>query len=155
MGASGYAMDQVLGVYHVENLTNRIRVVGTVTYFEPGTGLVLEKDDKSIWIKTDSFSPMRLGDRAEATGFPAVSNGFLMLYGSAIQDDGVAAPVRPERATWQQLATSRHIFDLVSIEGQVQMEPGRRRRTSMFWFPTARCSLRYFRMGMRRTGSHR
>ena len=115
-------MDQVLGVYHVENLTNRIRVVGTVTYFEPGTGLVLEKDDKSIWIKTDSFSPMRLGDRAEATGFPAVSNGFLMLYGSAIQDDGVAAPVRPERATWQQLATSRHIFDLVSIEGQVQME---------------------------------
>ena len=35
---------------------------------------------------------------------------------------GSAAPVRPERATWQELASSRHIFDLVSIEGQVQME---------------------------------
>ncbi len=115
-------MDQVLSVYHVKNLTNRVRVVGTVTYFEPGNALVLENGDKSIWIKTDTFSPMRVGDRAEATGFPAVSNGFLMLYGSAVRDDGVQAPVRPKRATWQELATSRHIFDLVSIEGQVQTE---------------------------------
>ena len=115
-------MDQVLSVYKVKNLTNRIRVTGTVTYFEPGTALVLENGAKSIWIKTDSFGPMRLGDRAEATGFPAVSNGFLMLYGSAIQDDGVPAPVQPERTTWQDLAAGRHIFDLVSIEGQVQME---------------------------------
>jgi diguanylate cyclase (GGDEF)-like protein len=115
-------MDQVLSVYHVKNLTKRIRVVGTVTYFEPGTGLVLENGAKSIWIKTDSISPMRVGDRAEATGFPAVSNGSLMLYGSAIQDDGVQAPVRPETATWQQLAASRHIFDLVTLEGRVQME---------------------------------
>ena len=51
--------------------------------------LVLENGDKSIWIKTESLGPMRLGDRAEATGFPAVSDGFLMLYGSAIRDDGV------------------------------------------------------------------
>ena len=36
-------------------------MVGTVTYFEPGTGLVLENGDKSIWIKTDTFSPMRAG----------------------------------------------------------------------------------------------
>ncbi len=48
-------MDQVLSVYRVKNLTKRIRVVGTVTYFEPGTGLVLENGEKSIWIKTDSF----------------------------------------------------------------------------------------------------
>jgi diguanylate cyclase (GGDEF)-like protein len=115
-------MDQVLSVYHVKNLTDRVRVAGTVTYFQPGSGLVLENGDKSIWIKTEDFGPMRLGDRAEATGFPAVSDGFLMLYGSAIRDDGISAPVRPEPVTWQQLGTSRHIFDLVSIEGQVQME---------------------------------
>lgn len=115
-------MDQVLSVYHVKNLTERVRVTGTVTYFEPGSALVLENGNKSIWIRTESFGPMRLGDRAEATGFPSVSNGFLMLYGSAIRDDGVPEPVRPERTTWQDLVASRHIFDLVSIEGQVQME---------------------------------
>ncbi len=115
-------MDRVLSVYHVKNLTERVRVVGTVTYFQPGSGMVLENGDKSIWIKTENFGPMLLGDRAEATGFPAVSDGFLMLYGSAIRDDGISEPVRPERVTWQQLGASRHIFDLVSIEGQVQME---------------------------------
>jgi diguanylate cyclase (GGDEF)-like protein len=115
-------MDQVLSVYHEKILTGRVRVSGTVTYFEPGRALVLENGDKSIWVKTDSYEPMRIGDRADATGFPAVSDGFLILYASAIQDSGIPAPARPETVTWQQLADSRHIFDLVSIEGQVVME---------------------------------
>jgi diguanylate cyclase (GGDEF)-like protein len=115
-------MDQVLSVYHVKNLTGRIRVNGTITNFQPGSALVLQNGDKSIWIKTESYGPMRIGDLADATGFPAVGNGFLMLYGSAIRDSGVPSPILPERKTWQELASGRHIFDLVSIEGQVQME---------------------------------
>lgn len=115
-------MNQVLSVYHVKNLTNRVKVSGTVTFFEPGSALVLESGDHSIWIKTDSFGPVRIGDRAEATGFPAVSDGFLMLYGSAIRDSGIPEPVKPAPLTWQQLASSKHIFDLVSVEGQVVME---------------------------------
>jgi diguanylate cyclase (GGDEF)-like protein len=115
-------MDQVLSVYHVKNLTKRIRVNGTITNFQPGSALVVQSGDKSIWIKTDSYGPMRIGDKADAAGFPAVSDGFLMLYGSAILDSGVSDPIRPESMTWQQLASSRHIFDLVSIEGEVQME---------------------------------
>jgi diguanylate cyclase (GGDEF)-like protein len=115
-------MDEVLSVYHVKNLTSRVRVSGTVTFFEPGSALVLESGEKSIWIKTESFGPMPIGNLAEATGFPAVSDGFLMLYGSTIQDSGIPAPVKPEPSTWQQLASSKHIFDLVSIEGRVVME---------------------------------
>jgi diguanylate cyclase (GGDEF)-like protein len=115
-------MDEVLGVYHVKNLTSRVRVTGTITYFEPGATVVLQNGHKSIWIKTDSFAPMKIGDRGEATGFPAFSHGFLMLYGSAIRDDGIAAPVSPEPAQWHQLTSGQHIFDLVSIEGQVVMQ---------------------------------
>ena len=115
-------MDQILSAYHVENRTRRVRVSGTASYFEPGSVLVLQNGANSIWIKTQSFGPMRIGDLASATGFPAVNDGFLMLYGSAIQDGGVPAPVSPEPVTWPQLASSKHIFDLVSIEGQVVME---------------------------------
>jgi diguanylate cyclase (GGDEF)-like protein len=115
-------MNEVLSVYHVKNLTTRVRVSGIVTFFEPGSALVLESGDRSIWIKTDSFAPMRIGDLAEAAGFPAVSDGFLMLYGSAIRDSGIREPVDPTPLTWQQLASSKHIFDLVSVEGQVVME---------------------------------
>lgn len=115
-------MDQVLSVYHIVNLTRRVRVNGTVTFYQPGSALVLQSGDRSIWIKTDSYLPMKLGDRADATGFPAVSNGTLMLYGSAIQDTGNLEPVEAQTATYQQLASSQHIFDLVSIEGKVAMK---------------------------------
>lgn len=115
-------MDQVLSGYHVENATKRVRVSGTITYFEPGSALVLETGRQSIWVKTQNLGPMRIGDRADAIGFPAVSNGFLMLYGSAIRDKGDYAPVSPASVKWSDLSTSRHIFDLVSIEGQVVME---------------------------------
>ena len=115
-------MDEVLGFYHVKNLTSMVRVTGTITYFEPGATLVLQNGHKSIWINTDSYAPMKIGDRAEATGFPAYSHGFLMLYGSAIHDSGIPEPVKPASLTWQELASSKHIFDLVSIEGQVVME---------------------------------
>jgi len=115
-------MDEVLSVYRVKNLSSRIRVSGTITNFQPGSALVLQNGNKSIWIKTDSYGPMRIGDKADAIGFPAVSDGFLMLYGAAILDSGISDPIQPESMTWRQLASSRHIFDLVSIEGQVQME---------------------------------
>src|ERR1019366_635117 len=88
-------MNEVLSVYHVKNLTTRVRVSGIVTFFEPGSALVLESGDRSIWIKTDSLAPMRIGDLAESAGFPAVSDGFLMLYGSAIRDSGIREPVDP------------------------------------------------------------
>jgi diguanylate cyclase (GGDEF)-like protein len=115
-------MDQILSVYHVQNLTKRVRVVGTVTYFEPGSALVLQQGDKSIWVTTQSLGPMRIGDMADAIGFPAVSNGVLMLYDSAIRDSGRPAPVSATPVAWSNLTSSRHIFDLVSIEGQVMME---------------------------------
>jgi hypothetical protein len=115
-------MDQVLSVYHINNLTRRVRITGSVTYFEPGSAMVLQSGSKSIWVKTESFTPMRIGDRAEVIGFPAVSDGFLVVGGSEIQDSGIPAPVSPQPVTWQQLASSRSIFDLVSIEGQVAME---------------------------------
>ena len=115
-------MDQVLSVYHIVNLTTRVRVNGTVTFYQPGSVLVLQSGDRSIWIKTDSYLPIKLGDRADATGFPAVSNGTLMLYGSAIRDTGSQEPVKAQTATYQQLASNQHDFDLVSIEGKVAMK---------------------------------
>ena len=115
-------MDQVLSVYHTQILTQRVRVSGIATYFDPGSALVLQDGPKSIWIQTYSLDPIRIGDWAEATGFPMARNGFLVLYGSTIQDGGHPAPIRPEHATWQELASSRHLYDLVSIEGQVVMK---------------------------------
>ncbi len=115
-------MDRVLSASNVKNMTRRVRVSGTVTYFEPGTALVLQNGQKSIWAATSGSGPVRIGDLAQVTGFPSVNNGFLILTGSEIQDSGVYAPVTPERVGTRDLRASRHIYDLVSIEGKVVME---------------------------------
>lgn len=113
------SMDEIQNAYRVEDLTRRVRVSGVVTYHEPGSTAVLQDGTHSLWIMTRSFVPLRIGDRADATGFPAANDGFLQLTGSEIRDSGVAEPIAPLPVTWQELASSQHIFDLVSIEGEV------------------------------------
>ena len=120
-------MDRIVTGYHSVELSQRMRVRGTITYYKPGTALVLQDGAKSLWINTDSWNPLRVGDVADAIGFPTVENGFLTLTRSEIRDTSVAAPVSPSLFTWQQLALGgndghSHVFDLVSVEGQVVTE---------------------------------
>ena len=112
-------VDHILDVYHVKDLTRRVKVTGVATYYEPGSALVLQNGATSLWISTSSFAPVRIGDQVDATGFPFVIEGFPELAASEVRDRTIAAPVSPLQASWRQLSSSQHIFDLVSIEGQV------------------------------------
>ena len=115
-------MDQVLTAYHVEVRSQRVRVHGTITYYQPGSAIVLQSGVRSLWIQTRSIAPLHIGDVADVTGFPGLHDGFLTLTNGAIQDTQVQAPVTPVKATWGQLVMSRNVFDLVSIAGQVVTE---------------------------------
>ncbi|MFZ1085897.1 MAG: diguanylate cyclase [Terracidiphilus sp.] len=112
-------MDRIIGGYHVTDRTSRIRVHGAITYYLPGASLVLQDGSKSIWIATRTHVPMRIGDIADASGFPEEHNGFLALARGEILDSGVQAPVAPMATKRAELATSHHVIDLVSAEGQV------------------------------------
>ena len=120
-------MDRIITGYQTANNSERMRVQGTITYYEPGTALVLQDGAKSLWIATESYSPLKIGDRASATGFPDVQNGFLTLTRSEAQDSSIQAPVVPSLFTWRELALGgneghSHAFDLVSVEGLVVTE---------------------------------
>lgn len=112
-------MDEILAGYHGLRLSQRIRVHGTVTYFDPGVAMVLQDGDKSLWIKTRSIAPVRLGDIVDVTGFPDVRDGFLNLIASEIRKRGSHTPVAALPVQWRDLVSSKHVFDLVSIEGKV------------------------------------
>ena len=117
-------MDRVITVSHLRDFTPRIRVHGTITYYQPGLAVVLQDGAKSVWISTKTYAPLRIGDVADATGFPEVDEGFLNLVHGEIRDTLVPAPVTPLPVTWQALAsrgydTPGHHYDLVSIEGVV------------------------------------
>ena len=121
-------MDQVLAGYHVNDLTPRVRVRGTITYYQPSSAIVLQDGSKSLWIATHTREPLQIGDRAEATGFPDAHDRMLTLTDGEIQDNHILAPIKPQMTTWRQLAfwsnnqPDGHLYDLVSIEGQVVTE---------------------------------
>ena len=115
-------MGDIFPGYRVKNLSQRVRVHGTITYYQPSSAIVLQSGAQSLWIMTRIESPLRIGDEADVTGFPDVRNGFLALSGGEIHESPVYTPIAPVPVAVSDLAASKHIFDLVSIEGQVVME---------------------------------
>ena len=115
-------MDEIIGNYHVNNLSRRVRLHGTITYYQPGMALVLQSGAKSLWVITKHEEPLRVGNQADVTGFPDVVNGFLALEGGEVQQSAVYSPIAPRPVTRSQLTSSKNVFDLVSIEGQVVTE---------------------------------
>jgi diguanylate cyclase (GGDEF)-like protein len=121
-------MDQILAVYDARDLTPRVRVHGTITYYQPGSAVVLQSGSKSLWIATHTQEPLQIGNRADATGFPDAHDRLLTLTESEIQDTHILEPITPQLKTWHELALwssnspDGHQNDLVSIEGQVATE---------------------------------
>jgi diguanylate cyclase (GGDEF)-like protein len=122
------SLDNILSVYNLHDLTPRIRVQGTITYYQPGHAIVLQDGLKSLWIDTITNEPLRIGDRADAIGFTNAHDRFISLIDAEIRDSQVFAPITPRLSTWMQLANwssnrpEGHQNDLVSIEGKVVAE---------------------------------
>lgn len=112
-------MDEILKGYDVQDRTQRVRVRGSITYYETGTALVLQDGAKSLWVMTQFEGPLRIGEVVDATGFPDVRNGSLILKESEISQTQMRAPVPSFAADWTQLSSGQHAFDLVSAEGTV------------------------------------
>jgi diguanylate cyclase (GGDEF)-like protein len=120
-------MDRVITGYRIVDRTQRMRIRGTLTYYHEGGALVLQDGNRSLWVSTGSYAPLRLGDVVEATGFPEVREGFLTLTRAEVKDTLIAAPVVPALSSWRDLAVGGnrgqgHSLDLVTIEGQVVAE---------------------------------
>jgi diguanylate cyclase (GGDEF)-like protein len=112
-------MDRILNGSHIRDLTERIRVHGSLTYYQPGTAVVIQDGTKSLWISTMTRSTLRVGDSVDAIGFPGIYDNSVALTHAEINDSHVFAPISPKPATVKELMASSKIFDLVSIEGQV------------------------------------
>jgi diguanylate cyclase (GGDEF)-like protein len=112
-------LDEILKTYDVQDRTKRVRVRGTITYYEPGSAVVLQDGDKGLWIMTQFEKPLEIGDRASASGFPDVRNGSLTLTRANIQSEGVSSPIAPLVTSAEELATGEHAFDLVSVRGRL------------------------------------
>jgi diguanylate cyclase (GGDEF)-like protein len=117
------SVDKLLTGYRAHDLTQRVRVRGTITYYEPGRAVVLQNGTRSLWIATRTISSdLRINDQADATGFPDAHSGFLTLANGEVWDSQAPANVPAQPVTWQQLTSGSHPFDLVSVEAEAMTE---------------------------------
>ena len=112
-------MDQILASYNEVSHSRRVLVHGIITYYQPGSMVVLQNGPKTLRIMTSTYAPVRVGDLADATGFPDLVDGFLTLSSAEIKDSLVQSPLQPLQENWQELSTAAHIFDLVATEGKL------------------------------------
>jgi len=112
-------VENVIGNYKVHDLSRRVRIQGTVTYYQPGANIVLQNGSKSLWIRTNSSQLLRVGDVAEVTGFPDVRDGYVGLTHAGATDTGVYAPISPLPIHWKELGFGGNAFNLVTIEARL------------------------------------
>ena len=115
-------MGDILSTYHEISQTRRVHVRGVITYYQPGSMVVLQDAGETLRVMTRTYTTLRVGDLADATGFPDLSDGFLTLTSAEVNDSQLSAPIQPIKASWNQLSASENIFDLVSVEGKVVTE---------------------------------
>ncbi|UWZ83561.1 diguanylate cyclase domain-containing protein [Occallatibacter riparius] len=112
-------MDEVIKGYNVLDRSQRINVAGAVTYYMPGTTVVLQDGARSLWLATNYEGPLRIGEWVVGSGFPQVSNGFLTLTNTTIQPSHRFAPVEPHPADVTELARGVRAYDLVTVQGRL------------------------------------
>jgi len=115
-------MNEILEHSHLLDLSERVRVEGTITYYLPGAAVVLQNGARSLWIETKEEQRLNIGDRADALGYPAVRNGVLTLTDAEVEDSHQRSPIAPQRIGPDELYSGTNAFNLISIEGQVVKE---------------------------------
>jgi diguanylate cyclase (GGDEF)-like protein len=114
-------MDEILQGMNVRDLSRRMRVQGSITYYQPGQAIVLQDGGRSLWIKTHMEAPLEIGRVVNASGFPEVRDHSLVLTDAAIDPTNEFRSIKPFSSSAANLSIGQHAFDLVSVEGRLLM----------------------------------
>jgi diguanylate cyclase (GGDEF)-like protein len=112
-------MDEVVYAYRFSNQSHRVRINGTLTYFEPGALAIVELDGRSMLVKTNSTLPLHAGVGVEATGFPSVEEETVRLEDGQLRPASQDARLQPHTIDWEDASAGKYAYNLVAMEGEV------------------------------------
>jgi diguanylate cyclase (GGDEF)-like protein len=112
-------MDKVVFGYRNGVQSQRVRIVGTLTYYEPGALAVLDSNGRSMMVRTGSLLPLHAGQGVEATGYPVLMEESIGLDNAQLRPTQLPALAPPQTVDWESTSIAQHTFDLVAMEGEV------------------------------------
>jgi diguanylate cyclase (GGDEF)-like protein len=113
---------EVIFSYRNSNASGRVRISGTLTYFEPGALAVVEHDGIAMLVETRSSLPLHAGVGVEATGFPAVTGENVHLESAQLRPAEQGSQVEPRTIQWEGASVGQYAYNLVAMEGNVVAE---------------------------------
>jgi diguanylate cyclase (GGDEF)-like protein len=112
--------DEVVSSYRFGNDSERVKIAGTLTYFEPAALAVVEQGGgKSILVTTRSTLPLHAGMGVEATGFPAIVDESVRMEDGELRPATQAAQIQSQPIDWENASAGHYAYNLVSMEGEV------------------------------------
>jgi signal transduction histidine kinase len=102
-----------------ESFGHRVKVSGTVIYFDPGRELFLQDGDEGIGVQTSSREPVQLGDRVEALGFVGQGQYTPVLQDAIYRRVTNGQPVEPFMLTHDEALKGKHDCQLIRISARV------------------------------------
>jgi diguanylate cyclase (GGDEF)-like protein len=112
-------IDGVMQTHSIKDQSQRVRVRGTVTYYQPGHAIVIQRDGRSLFASTRQVDPIPLGAIVDLIGF-AEGDGYApTLAQTEIILTGQSEVIQPTPVTYTQAIGGTYSDDLVSLRGTV------------------------------------
>lgn len=106
---------------------HRVKVVGTVTYQEPGQAVFVQDETEGLLVQTRLRTPLRPGELVEVLGFPAKGEYAPILQDALYRKTGDGAPPKPVELDVDEVLKGAHDCRLITLKANL-LERTRRGR---------------------------
>ena len=102
-----------------ETFGHRVKVLGTVIYFEPGAEMFLQEGEHGVQVLTSARAPLHVGDQVEVLGFANQGDYTPLLQDAVYRKISTAAPPPPARLTPDEVLKADHDCRLVEVSARL------------------------------------
>lgn len=121
---------------YVVDQSQRVRVRGSVTLYQPGLQLVVETPDrKAVLVDTYEESPLQVGQVVDVVGFPyphEYSHEYSETIGQAnVLPTAAIRLIQPVAIQWDDAMSGHYPYDVVSMQGTLAAEVHERHQDTL------------------------
>ena len=102
-----------------ETYAHRVKVFGTVIYFEPGAEIFLQEGEQGVKVLTSARTPLQIGDQVEVLGFANQGDYTPRLQDAVYRKMSSAAPPAPARLTANEVLRGDHDCQLIQVSARL------------------------------------
>jgi signal transduction histidine kinase len=102
-----------------ETYGHRVKVAGTVIYYESSRRIVLQEGDQGVEVQTQGREPVQLGDRVEALGFVSQGEYTPLLQDAVYRKVASGETPEPSRVSPDEALKGKHDCRLIQVAAKL------------------------------------